>query len=254
MSSEAVDDIIADMRAQLVNDLVAEHIPPNKYAEQWNVEGLEKVIEEIFGKRAPISDWAKQEGVADTEIAEKLLEETSRLYAQRAAEIGPDIVRRIEKAFLLHVLDTNWREHLQQLDHLRSVVWMRGHAQRDPINEFKTEAFALFGSLLDGLRRDVTRMLMHVQVRAPEQAVPERRPVRMTESHIDPVTGENEMASSVVDGPMPRSGSAGVATMYARARAATVDPLDQETWGRVSRNAPCPCGSGQKYKACHGKI
>ncbi|MEX0644532.1 MAG: preprotein translocase subunit SecA, partial [Parvularculaceae bacterium] len=188
MSSESVDDIIADMRAQLVNDLVASHVPAKSYAEQWDVAGLEKAIDDIFGKRVPVSEWAKEEGVADTEIIERLTEETNRIYGQRAAEIGPDIMRRIEKAFLLHVLDTNWREHLQQLDHLRSVVWMRGHAQRDPINEFKTEAFALFGTLLDGLRREVTRMLMHVQVRAPEQAVPQRRPVPMTESHIDPVT------------------------------------------------------------------
>ncbi|MGE0408527.1 MAG: preprotein translocase subunit SecA [Amphiplicatus sp.] len=249
MSSAAVDDIIADLRAELVNDLVAEHVPAKSYAEQWDVEGLEKAVEEIFGRRAPIADWAKEEGVADTEISERLLEETSRLYAQRAAEIGPDTMRRIEKAFLLHVLDTNWREHLQQLDHLRSVVWMRGHAQRDPINEFKTEAFALFETLLDGLRRDVTRMLMHVQVRAPEEAVPEKRPQRMVESHADPLTGENEMALAEA-----RGASAGAGTMYARARAATVDPQNPETWGRVARNAPCPCGSGQKFKACHGRI
>ncbi len=254
MSSDAVDDIIADMRAQLVNDLVATHVPAKSYAEQWDVEGLEKAIDDIFGKRVAVSEWAKEEGVADTEIIERLTEESNRIYAQRAAEIGPDIMRRIEKAFLLHVLDTNWREHLQQLDHLRSVVWMRGHGQRDPINEFKTEAFALFGTLLDGLRREVTRMLMHVQVRAPEQAVPQRRPVPMTESHIDPVTGENEMADALADGPMQRRGSAGVATMFARARAATVDPGNPETWGRVARNAPCPCGSGQKFKHCHGAI
>ncbi|MBI1366144.1 MAG: preprotein translocase subunit SecA [Alphaproteobacteria bacterium] len=253
MSSERVDDIIEDMRAQLVNDLVAERIPAKSYVEQWDVEGLIKDVEEIFGARLPIDQWAAEEGVADTEIVEKLAEETSKLAARRAAEIGPETMRRLEKIFLLHVLDTNWREHLQQLDHLRSVVWMRGHGQRDPINEFKTEAFTLFEALIDGLRRDVIRVLMHVQVKAPEPPPPSRAP-RLIETHADPLTGENEMA--LADGPpMPRRGaSAGLATMAAVRRAQGVDPANPDTWGRVPRNAPCPCGSGLKYKACHGKI
>ena len=159
-------------------------------------------------------------------------------------------MRRIEKAILLNVLDTNWREHLQMLDHLRSVIWLRGHGQRDPVNEFKTEAFGLFEGLLDGLRRDVTRMLMHVQVRAPEQAVPERREVPMTETHVNPSTGENEMARQ---NPRARL-SAGIGTMGGAARAQGVDPNNPETWGRVPRNSPCPCGSGKKFKHCHGSI
>jgi preprotein translocase subunit SecA len=253
MSSPAVDDIIADLRAQLINDLVSTYIPAKTYAEQWNIPGLEKEIEEIFGKRVPLADLAKKEGVADLEVSNHLVEETNKLAAQRAAEVGPDVMRRVEKAFLLHVLDTNWREHLQTLDHLRSVVWMRGHAQRDPINEFKTEAFTLFESLLDGLRKDVTRMIMHVQVRAPEPA-PRPAPA-MREIHQDPLTGENEM--EMAGGPpmrAARGSSAGVGTMSARAKAQAVDPRDPSTWGRVSRNSPCPCGSGQKYKACHGRI
>ena len=260
MSTDSVSDIIKDMREQIVDDLVAKHIPPKSYAEQWDVAGLSKAIADTFGKTLPIEEWAGQEGIADSEIAEKLIEETNRLAAQRAAELGPEVIRRIEKAFLLHVLDTNWREHLQMLDHLRSVVWMRGHGQRDPINEFKTEAFALFQTLLDSLRREVTRMLMHIQTRAPEPAAPRPRPVPMHEVHANPTTGENEM--EMAGGPplraSPRSGrgfgSAGAATMNARARASRVDPANPETWGRVARNAPCPCGSGQKYKHCHGAI
>ncbi|MFC2952344.1 preprotein translocase subunit SecA [Marinicaulis aureus] len=250
MSTDTVDDIIGDMRNQLVDDLVAAHMPPKSYAEQWDVEGLKKDLQEIFGKDMPIDEWAKEEGVADSEIADRLVEETGRIAGARAAEVGPDMMRRIEKAILLNVLDTNWREHLQMLDHLRSVIWLRGHGQRDPVNEFKTEAFALFESLLDGLRRDVTRMLMHVQVRAPEQALPERREIPMTETHVNPTTGENEMAA--VD---PRSRlSAGIGTMKGVARTKGVDPNDPETWGRVPRNGPCPCGSGKKYKHCHGSI
>ena len=257
MAASAVDDIVADMRDQLVNDLVAEHIPPKSYAEQWDVEGLDKKLEEIFGRSFPVKEWASQEGVADTEIIEKLMRATGDHAARRAAEIGPDVMRRIEKSILLHVLDTNWREHLQMLDHLRSVVWMRGHAQRDPINEFKTEAFALFEALLDGLRRDVTRMLMRIQVQRAEDAAPRPAPPKkMIESHVNPQTGENEvaLAEAAAKERLKRGASAGLGTMTGFARAQGVDVTKPETWGSVPRNAPCPCGSGQKFKACHGKI
>ncbi len=248
MSTETVDDIITDMREQLVDDLVTAHMPPKSYAEQWDVAGLRKELAAVFGRDIPVDEWAGEEGVADSEIMDRLIEETNKISAARAAEIGPDVMRRVEKAFLLNVLDTNWREHLQMLDHLRSVIWLRSHGQRDPVNEFKTEAFALFEGLLDGLRRDVTRMLMHVQVRAPEDAVPQSRPIPTTETHVDASTGENEMAD------LRERASAGVTTMSARARTAKVDPQDPATWGRVPRNAPCPCGSGKKFKHCHGAV
>ncbi len=271
MSSDSVDDIISDMREQLIHDLVAEHVPEKSYAEQWDVGGLSKSIETLFGKPIPVADWAKEEGVADTEISERLIEEINKSYAVRATDItayartsGMDqpeeFIRRIEKSILLQILDTNWREHLQILDHLRSVVWMRGHAQRDPINEFKTEAFALFEVLIDGLRRDVTRMLMHIQVRAPEESIPQRRVIPMTETHVNASTGANEMAGS---GELSQGGngatrrtraSAGIGTMTGRANTSNIDPNNPDTWGRVPRNAPCPCGTGQKYKHCHGAI
>ncbi|HBK93206.1 MAG TPA: preprotein translocase subunit SecA, partial [Parvularcula sp.] len=245
MAASAVDDIVADMRDQLVNDLVAEHIPAKSYAEQWDVEGLEKKLLDIFNVSFPIAEWAKQEGVADTEIAERLSKAIGDHAARRNVEIGPDIMRRIEKSVLLHVLDADWREHLQMLDHLRSVVWMRGHAQRDPINEFKTEAFALFEALLDGLRRDVTRTLMRLQISRPEDAAPRpQAPQRIVESHVDPTTGENEMALAAADAQerLKRGASAGLATMSGFARAQGVDLARPETWGSVPRNAPCPCG------------
>ncbi len=250
MSTNTVDDIITDLRHQLVDDLVAAHLPAKSYAEQWDVDGLKEALKEVFGKEVPVDEWAKEEGVADTEIAERLIEVTDKAAATRAVEIGPDMMRRIEKAILLNVLDTNWREHLQMLDHLRSVIWLRGHGQRDPVNEFKTESFALFQDLLDGLRRDVTRLLMQVQVRAPEQALPQRREIPMTETHVNPVTGENEMAAA-----RPRSRlSAGIGTLKGLSRTQDVDPNNPETWGRVPRNGPCPCGSGKKFKHCHGSI
>ncbi|MBL4619615.1 MAG: preprotein translocase subunit SecA [Marinicaulis sp.] len=251
MSADTVVDIVSDMRGQLVDDLVAAHVPAKSYAEQWDVDGLNEDLKEIFGREFNVKEWAKEEGVADTELVERLIEETDKTAAARAAEAGPDVMRRVEKAILLNVLDTNWREHLQTLDHLRSVIWLRSHGQRDSVNEFKTEAFSLFESLLDSLRRDVTRMLMHVQVRRAEEAMPERRNIPMTESHVNPLTGENEMA------PLPDlrdRASAGGMTLAARSRAGEVDPNNPKTWGRVSRNAPCPCGSGKKFKVCHGSI
>ncbi|MEM6414040.1 MAG: preprotein translocase subunit SecA [Pseudomonadota bacterium] len=254
MSSETVDDIIDDMRDQLVNDVVSTYVPPKSYAEQWDIDGLSKEAEEIFGRPFPLQEWASEEGVADNEISDKLLEATRTVAAARAAEIGPETMRRIEKAILLHVIDTNWREHLQQLDHLRSVVWMRSHAQRDPINEFKTEAFALFEGLLDGLRRDVIRMLMNVQVRAPEEAVPERRDVPMTATHIDPLTGENGIGQEPNNKKARSSISAGVTTMASANRRKEIDAQNPETWSRTPRNAPCPCGSSKKFKHCHGAM
>ena len=255
MSSEAVDDIITDLREQLVQDLVAAHLPENSYAERWDLEGLKNDLQETFARDIPVEEWAKEEGVADSEITERLLEETNKIAASRAAEIGPDVMRRLEKVILLNVVDTNWREHLQMLDHLRSVIWLRGHGQRDPVNEFKTEAFALFEGLLDGLRRDVTRMLMTVQVARPEDAAPAPREIPMTETHVDASTGENEMAlaDAAVGGPGARP-SAGIATLKGRVASQQINPNDPTTWGRVPRNAPCPCGSGKKYKHCHGAI
>ncbi len=257
MSLEAVDDIIGDMRAQLIDDVVATHIPAKSYAEQWDVPGLKEELTAIFGREFPVDEWAKEEGVADTEIIERLIDKADEFYAAHTAALTDtarqmgdaepeSFVRNIEKRILLANLDSNWREHLQMLDHLRSVIWLRAHGQRDPVNEFKTEAFALFETLLDGLRRDVTRMLMHIQLRSREEAMAEqqRREARpMTETHVNPSTGENEMAAPSDTG-----------TQRARSAAKHVDPNDPETWGRVPRNSLCPCGSGKKYKQCHGSI
>ncbi len=253
MSADKVDDIIDDMRAQLIDDLVATYVPAKSYAEQWDVDGLKKEISEVFGREIPVDDWAKEEGVADTEISERLIEAVNAHYARHAADIigkaremgdkdPENFVRGLEKRILLMNLDTNWREHLQTLDHLRSAVGLRGYGQRDPVNEFKTEAFGLFEGLLDGLRRDVTRTLMHVRLRGSEQPIPEPQPLKTVETHANPQTGENEMAF------------AGASTLRARETAKEVDPNNPESWGRVPRNAPCPCGSGKKFKQCHGSI
>ena len=168
--------------------------------------------------------------------------------AERAANFGPEIMRYAEKAILLQTLDHNWREHIVNLDHLRQYVGLRGYGQRDPLNEYKSESFELFEALLSKLRIDVVRQLMHITLNV-EQSPPElpvQAPVKMREVKIDPLTGEDEMTP----GGEPRSGQPRVSRM----REAAVNPNDPSTWGKVQRNAPCPCGSGRKFKHCHGAL
>ncbi len=250
MSADSVDDILDEMRENVVEDMVSTHIPAKSYAEQWDVDGLSVELDEVFGKPFRVKKWAAEEGVADTEILERLMEGTKSLVESRERDLGADNMRKFEKAILLHVLDNNWREHLQQLDQLQSVVGLRAHGQRDPINEFKTEAFSLFEDLLHNLRRDVLKLIMHFEPQTAQQAMPERPAGEVTETKANPRTGENQMDRR----PARKSMSAGHSTSRARRSALEIDPNDPSTWGRVSRNAPCPCGSGQKYKTCHGSL
>ncbi len=251
MTSEDVSDVIRDMRADAVESLVERHIPPKAYADQWDVDGLDEAVKKYFALELPVKDWAAEEGIADEEIKERLQKTVDEAYAEKAADIGPELMRRIEKQLLLQTIDTNWRDHLQQLDALRSVVGLRGYAQRDPLNEFKTEAFSLFEHLLDELRFETTRTLFNMRL-APSRAAPAmpEPPKDMQARHIDPVSGRNEMAG---DPNAPVSGRTASA-MATRQATADVSPDDPSTWGRVQRNAPCPCGSGKKYKHCHGAV
>ncbi|MEO1657536.1 MAG: preprotein translocase subunit SecA [Pseudomonadota bacterium] len=269
MDTPDVAEIIGDMRETLIEDVVAYRIPERSYAEQWDIEGLNTDVKEIFGLDLPVADWAAEEGVADSEITDRVRTSVEEHYTTRTADFGEDTTKRIEKAILLQTIDRNWREHLQQLDHLRSVVGLRGVGQRDPLNEFKTEAFALFQTLLDGLRRDVTRALYHVEVRRPEAPkidVEEAKRLiaelqkkgqldleKMKATHIDPLTGENDAAPQPAEPGRTYGRATGATTLRAAREAKAIDPNDPSTWGRVSRNAPCPCGSGKKYKHCHGR-
>ncbi|MEM7740180.1 MAG: SEC-C metal-binding domain-containing protein, partial [Pseudomonadota bacterium] len=264
-----VAEIIGDMRETLIEDVVSFRIPERSYAEQWDIDGLTDDLKQIFGLDLPIADWAAEEGVADSEITDRVRAAVDEQYTKRTADFGEDTTKRIEKAILLQTIDRNWREHLQQLDHLRSVVGLRGVGQRDPLNEFKTEAFALFQTLLDGLRRDVTRSLYHVEVRRPEapkvdveeakrliaelQKKGQLNPDQLKATHIDPLTGENDAAPPQSPPARTYGRSTGATTLRAAREAKAIDPNDPSTWGRVSRNAPCPCGSGKKYKHCHGR-
>ena len=242
MSSEDVSDQIADFREEVVESLVARHIPEKAYAEQWDAAGLHDEVAKIFGVELPVLDWTREEGIADEEVRERILKAVDARAAERAANFGIDVTRYVEKAILLQTLDSNWREHIVNLDHLRQYVGLRGYGQRDPLNEYKSEAFELFEALLAKLRSDVVEQLMHVRIQTgepPPEIAPRPLPA-MQASHIDPLTGEDEMAR---DAPQFRQVPAG-----------PVDPNDPATWSKVQRNAPCPCGSGRKYKHCHGAL
>jgi preprotein translocase subunit SecA len=270
MSDENVSETIVDMRHDVIADLVARHIPEKVYPEQWESEELAKEVDGIFKLHLPVQDWAKEDGIADEEVEQRIIKAADEGAAARAAQITPDIMRRLEKAVLLQTLDHVWREHLVTLDHLRQVIGFRGYAQRDPLNEYKTEAFELFQAMLGNLRRAVTTQLAQVQVqivqRAPPELPPEGNVRQLRAMHIDPNTGENEFpggpAPAIQRGgnggaPLPAGGvqrAAGGAGAVARAAKSAFDPNDTSTWGKIPRNAPCPCGSGKKFKHCHGQF
>ncbi len=244
MRAEDVSDQISDFRAQVVEDLVARHIPEKAYAEQWDAAGLHEEISKIFGVDLPIVDWTREEGIADEEVRDRILKAVDTRAAERAANVGSDLMRYIEKSILLQTLDHDWREHIVNLDHLRQYVGLRGYGQRDPLNEYKSEAFELFEALLAKMRTDVVRQLMHLQINIEAPPPPlEFAPGPMQASHIDPLTGEDEMAPFEP-----------VRQRISRLDDVPVNPNDPSTWGKVQRNAPCPCGSGRKFKHCHGAL
>jgi len=257
MGHDDVSETVADMRQQVVHELVARCIPENAYAEQWDTETLKSEIERIFDVTAPVDVWAAEEGIADEEITERLLKEIVEKAKAKEAEVGPEAMRQIEKMVLLHTLDLLWREHLIVMEHLRSVIGFRGYGQRDPLNEYKSESFELFETMLANLREQVTGHLMHFHARAPEDAFEQVDLPPMHAHHVDPFTGEDELAMADAalaagERPAPR-GSDRRAPLQSRRAAAALNPKDPSTWGKVARNAPCPCGSGKKYKHCHGK-
>jgi len=252
MAQETVRDTINDMRHGVIDDMVARSIPEQAYAEQWDVASLKESVANFLNLDLPVEEWAKEEGIADDEIRERIVKAADAAYAGRIEANSPEVMTYVEKQVLLQSLDHLWREHLVTLDHLRQVIGWRGLAQRDPLNEYKSEAFELFNNLVGHLREQVTGQLMRIQVvfQPPEPA--ELPP--MFAQHLDPATGENEFG-------MPGGGAfgAGPALGLAAASAATLpaearDPNDPSTWGRVGRNEPCPCGSGKKFKHCHGQF
>ena len=250
MRGEEVAETVADMRHQIIEDLVNKHIPENAYPEQWDMAGLTEEILTQVNLDLPLLDWANEEGIAHEEICERITKEADRVQAQKVAKYGADTMRQIEKAVLLQTLDHLWREHLVMLEHLRQVVGLRGYGQRDPLNEYKTESFALFETLLDQMRETVTAQLMRVEMveQPPELELDEVDLGDFEALHLDPVTGENEMAMADMDG-----AASGGAPLRSRSSAG-MDPENPSTWGKIPRNAPCPCGTGRKFKHCHGRV
>jgi len=261
MDSETVDDVVVDMRNDTVNSLVGTACPPGSYPEQWDVEGLKAKVEEIFGEAAPIDAWIEEDGIDPEDLEQRLAAMADAKMDAKLAETDPSIWRQVEKSVLLDRLDFHWKEHLATLDALRQVVFLRAYAQKTPINEYKQEAFGLFEHMLEGIREDVTKILMTSQLRmqAPEPApLPElpdflTNPDLMT-GHIDPLTGRDN--SNDGDGSRQREALFGALAGSTFAQAGPGGAESENPWKDmdISRNAPCPCGSGNKYKHCHGSV
>jgi preprotein translocase subunit SecA len=247
MKDEAVNEIVADMRHAAIEDLVSKHVPENAYPEQWDTKGLREELKRILELDLPVDEWAKEEGIADEELLSRLDRHADEHMASKAGQWGADVMRYVEKSILLQTLDHLWREHLVMLEHLRQVIGLRGYGQRDPLNEYKAEAFNLFEGMSTSLREAVTSQLMRVEVRtAPPE---EQASLPYMEAHkIDPSTGEDELA-------LARAGAETLMRHGITAAAAVErNPNDPTSWGKVGRNEACPCGSGKKYKHCHGRF
>ncbi|MDG4892768.1 MULTISPECIES: preprotein translocase subunit SecA [unclassified Mesorhizobium] len=245
MDGEGLSETITEMREGVIEEIVTKNIPENAYAEQWNVAGLKDEVAQYLNLDLPIEEWVKEEGIAEDDIRERITAAADAAAKERADRFGPDVMNYVERSVVLQTLDHLWREHIVNLDHLRSVVGFRGYAQRDPLQEYKSEAFELFQGMLGNLRQAVTAQLMRVElVRQAADAPPPETP-EMFGSHIDGSTGEDDFQggdtalllrqdSNVIVAPEDR------------------DPKNPATWGKIGRNEACPCGSGKKYKHCHG--
>ncbi|MCS6892180.1 MAG: preprotein translocase subunit SecA [Rhodovarius sp.] len=240
MEANDVSETIVAMRHETIRDMVRRAIPENSYPEQWDLEGLQTRVRTLLGLDLPIAAMGQEEGIDEEAILERLIEAADRAAAAKAADIGPEMMRLIEKSLLLQVLDQVWKEHLLSLDHLRQGIGLRAYGQRDPLNEYKREAFVLFNAMLEELRERVTSLLMRIELR-PEALPPPPAPLRdASMSHPAPESALGPQEELALAPPLPR-------------RAEGVDPADPATWHRTPRNAPCPCGSGKKYKHCHGR-
>ena len=236
METEDLHEVAQDMRHQVIDDLVTGYMPPKSYADQWDTDGLYTELREKLGVDVPVQDWAGEEGVDDEDIRERLEEATDVYMQEKSEAFGLDTMRNIEKQVLLQTIDTKWREHLVTLEHLRSVVGFRGYAQRDPLNEYKNESFQLFESMLNSLREDVTQKLSQIRPMTPEE-----QEAMMAQMRAQ----QEQLAAAAKPAAEPEAKSKPTPAF---------DENDRSTWGNPGRNDPCPCGSGKKFKHCHGKV
>ncbi|RVT97610.1 preprotein translocase subunit SecA [Rhodovarius crocodyli] len=237
MESNDLSEIIVEMRHETIEDMVRRHIPENTYPEQWDLVGLEDQVRNVLGLDLAVAAMGQEEGIDDDMILERIRDTADRMAAAKAAEIGPETMRMVEKSLLLQLFDQVWKEHLLALDHLRQGIGLRAYGQRDPLNEYKREAFALFNGMLEELRGRVTSLMLRLELR-PQDPLPMPEPIQVT-----------DMRHPAPDGAIEEYGGA---TELASPRVA-VDPNDPSTWAETPRNAACPCGSGKKFKHCHGR-
>jgi preprotein translocase subunit SecA len=246
MASDSLESTVEDMRSGVIDDLVARHIPHDAYPEAWDIVGLKNEVLNKLNLDLPIDAWAREEGIGDEEVAMRLHKAAEEGYAQRVQRNTPEAMRYVEKQVILQSLDHLWREHLVTLDHLRQVIGWRGMAQRDPLNEYKSEAFELFRELIARWHEAVVGQMSRIEVRfqQPEQLPP------MHYQHLNPATGENDYPFDPITDPV----GVGVLAATPGLAVAERDPNNFATWGRVGRNESCPCGSGKKFKHCHGQV
>jgi preprotein translocase subunit SecA len=246
MKGEEISETIDDMRGQVVDELVTKYIPPNAYAEQWDAAGLRNRLREAVAVDFPMEEWVKEEGIADEEIRARVGKTVAELYAAKREKYTPEVMNQVEKAVLLQTLDRLWRDHIVTVEYLRQVIHLRGYGQRDPLNEYKTEGFALFAAMVDQLKENVTSQMMRVEIqsRPDDDMLPDEDDLPVMEAHhFDATTGEDDVGEGVLTLAAPATRGA---------RLANFDAKNPETWGKVGRNDTCPCGSGKRYKHCHG--
>jgi preprotein translocase subunit SecA len=254
MKGEEIPDTADDMRRETVSDLISKHIPENAYPEQWDAAGLRERLKQAVGVEFPMEDWVKEEGIADEEIRERVNTRVEELYAAKRQKYSPDTMAQVEKAVLLQTLDRLWREHIVTVEYLRQVIGLRGYGQRDPLNEYKTEGYTLFTEMVSNLREQVTAQLMRVEIQTRplsemDDLLPDEDELPMMEAHhLDLTTGEDDVGEgrqtvALADRPPAKA-----------AKGKTFSAKDPSTWGKIGRNDQCPCGSGKRYKHCHGTL
>ncbi len=234
MEADDLSEIVDDMRHQVIDDLIDTHMPPKSYSEQWDMEGLRKEVRETLGFDIPAEEWGEEDGVDQDVVRERLVERSDALMVEKQGQFGEETLRNLEKQVLLETIDRKWREHLLNLDYLRSAVRFRGYAQKDPLNEYKTDGFVLFEKMLNSLREDVSRYLSRIRPLSEEEQKAMLQQIALQQQSVR-VAQENDGTPPVplIDG---------------------FDETDPATWGNPGRNDPCPCGSGKKFKHCHGRV
>ena len=251
MRTDDVSPDVAAMRHEVIEGIVTRCIPESAMPEQWDAEALHEECMRLLNINLPVQEWCKEEGIADQEIRERIVEASDRKMAEKVANYGAELIRHAEKSLLLHIVDHAWKEHLLQLDHLRQGINLRAYGQRDPLNEYRREAFDLFEEMLARVRETVTSTLSQVEFQM--ESVPDetlfQQQAGLQETRQDPALANGSDLAYEADGDVLTK-----TPVRSRAPTGAVNPQDPATWGKVSRNAPCPCGSGRKYKHCHGQI